>query len=567
MKYKIITALFFLLFSLLLQAEISISVDRSPIVVDELFQLIFESNDKVDGEPDFSPLNKSFTVLNTARHSSIQRYNGRTFKSKKWILTILANQAGTLPVPAIHFGKDVSRATSINVIANAPSEKGKNTGDIFVTAEVNINTPYVQEQVIYTVKLYSAVQTNNASLSEPEVSGGQAVINKLGEDKSFETPLNGKRYSVIQRQYVIFPQSSGELKITPLVFQGQTGSGGFFGFNSYGQQPKLIVKRSEAIQLDIKPVPDSFRGDTWLPASQLSIQEQWSIDPGKLQQGEAATRTLTLTANGLVASHLPAVDNYLPEKLKQYPDQPEFEETNNKNGFVGIRHDKMAIIPTEAGDYILPAIKIPWWNTDTDKMEIAELPERTIHAAASVIASASASPNNIQQRVIENEATPVDEALISNNVELAQPLNNETPWKWFSLLLFVLWIITIYIFWKKNHKPVSSNSLPDKELSSRQYLKQLKQACVANEAVKTKKALLDWANTFWPDKKITSINAIKGFCEKDLQLKIDELNTCLYGKESSQWNGTDFLRSFESQSFEHKKSEQTKGNLEPLNKI
>ncbi len=561
MNIKLIFTLMLLLFSQFLQAEISISVDRNPVVADESFKLVFESNQKVDGEPDFSPLNKSFTVLNTSHRSNTQIINGKMTRSRQWILTVIANQAGILSIPSIRFGKDVSQASSIKVVANAPSITGNKTDDIFVEVEVNSKTPYVQAQVIYTVKLYRAVQTNNASLSEPEIRGGQAVVNKLGEDKSFETRIKGKKYVVIQRQYALFPQSSGAIKIEPLVFQGQTGLVGFFNFDPFGSDSKLIVKRSDSINLEVKPIPDSFTGDTWLPASQLTIQEQWSLDPGKLQQGEATTRTLTLKANGLVASNLPEIENNLPATLKQYPDQPEHEESYDENGFIGIRHDKMAIIPIEAGEYILPEIKIAWWNTDTDKMEFAELPERSIYAEISATAPVSETPKLLVEKVI-----PVEKNIDEEIIKIAEPASSQALWKWLSLILFILWGITLFIFWKSKRIPVRPNNDSVKELSSRQYLKQLKQACAANDAVLTKQALLGWANDLWPDEKISSINTVKVHCEKDFQLKLDELNACLYGKTTIQWNGADFLRSFEAQSFNNKLTAKSIGKLEPLYK-
>jgi oxygen tolerance protein BatD len=557
----IITLVFLLLFSQFLQAEISISVDRDPVVADESFKLVFESNQKVDGEPDFSPLNRSFTVLSTSQRSNTQIINGKITRSQQWILTVIANQAGILNIPSIHFGKDISKQSSIKVVPNAPSTPGNKTDDIFVEVEVNKKTSYVQAQIIYTVKLYRAVQTNNASLSEPEISGGQAVINKLGEDKSFETRIKGKRYVVIQRQYVIFPQSSGLLKIEPLVFKGQTGLVGFFNFDPFGSNSKSIVKRSASINLDIKHIPDSFTGDTWLPASQLTIQEQWSVDPGKLQQGEATTRTLTLKANGLAASNLPEIENNLPVKLKQYPDQPEYEETYDENGFIGIRHDKMAIIPTEAGDYILPAIKIPWWNTDTDKMEFAELPERSIH----VDISATTPVNEIDKSLVE-EVMPVEKESNEEIAETAESTSDQTPWKWLSLILFILWLVTLLAFWKSKRKLVKPDNNSANELSRRQYLKQLKQACAINDPAMAKQALLDWARVNWPGERITSVSRIKMFCKKDFQLKLDELNACLYGKTAIPWNGADFLISFKAQSFNKKSAKNSTGKLEPLYK-
>lgn len=565
MYNKILISLFILIFSHVLQAEVTVRIDRNPVVVDESFQLIFQSDEKINTEPDFSQLEDSFTILNRGRQSSTKIFNHKVHHSLEWVLTLMPKKSGKLNVPAIKFGNETSQPYTINAIDAVPQKQSSDKGNIFIDVEVNTKSPYVQEQVIYTVKLYRAVQTNNASLSEPVINGGQAAINKVGEDKSFETQIKGKRYVVIQRQYAISPQSSGVLKIQPLVFQGQTGSGSFFGFDPFGPQPKSMVKRSDSIQLDVKPIPDSFTGDTWLPASHISIQEEWSVSPEKLKQGEATTRTLTLTAHGLAASNLPTVDSHLPEILKQYPDQPELNETNNEDGFVGVRREKMAIIPTEAGDFVLPAIQIPWWNTETDKLEIAELPERTIHADASASMPVPTELVNNAQAQNDVEPTNADEKeSCINNV--AEPSADQTPWKWISLFIFILWLFTLFLFWNSKRQPVVSEHKPQGESSRRQYLKQLKQACNANDPAATKQALLHWAKVNWPDESINNINSIKIFCDDQLQLKIDELNACLYGSTESQWNGTAFFNSFESQTFDTKKATEVKGKLEPLYK-
>lgn len=565
MNFKILITLPLLLFCQLLMAEITVKVDRDPVLVDESFHIVFESDQKIDAEPDFSPLNKSFTVLNNSRRSNTQIINGKVSHSQMWILTVISNKSGALDIPSIRFGNELTKPLSINVVAKAPSTKGKTKDDIFIEVEINKRAPYVQAQVIYTVKLYRAVATSNASLSEPELTGGQAIINKLGEDSSFETQRNGKRYVVIQRQYVIFPQSSGTLKIEPLIFQGQTGgTAGFFSFDPFGPQPKSIVKRSEGIELDVKPIPDSFTGDTWLPANQLTIQEQWSVDPSRLKQGEATTRTLTLTANGLAASNLPAIKSHLPDSLKQYPDQPEFEEKNNANGYIGIRRDKMAIIPTVGGDYTLPAIKIPWWNTDTDQMEIAELPDRVIH----VKADATVKPNNNNKQAVvtdENLSGSSDAEEQSKSTAIDSPAE-EPFWKWLSLFLLVLWFATLFLLWRSKRITVVENSKLEKKTSVQQYIKKIQQACKSNDPKTTKQALIEWANSLWPEKRINNIDAIKEYSDEDFKSKINDLNNCLYGKASSAWDGMAFLKSFESQSFERQRSKATPGKLEPLYK-
>ena len=555
-----------LAFCQLAHAEILVSVDRDPVVADESFQLIFESDENINDTPDFSPLNKSFTVLNSSTSNNTQIINGKVSHSQKWILTVLANKTGMLRVPPISFGNELSEPRTIKVLASAPASSNNVKGDIYIDVDVSTTNPYVQAQVIYTVKLYWAVPMSNASLSEPKISGGQAVIEKQGDDKSYETQRNGKRYGVNERRYVIYPQSSGQLKIGPLLFQGQTGGGGgIFDFDPFGPQPKSMVKRSKEINLDVKPIPNSFSGKTWLPAKQLHIEEQWSVAPDKLKQGEAATRTLTLKAEGLAASQLPAINDAIPDSFKHYPDQPELEDTNSSGVTTGIRREKMAIIPTSAGDYVMPAIKIPWWNIKTDKMEFAELPERTIHV--------NASAENVQKQAVDNQVKPDNTAVVNSegntNQVKVEPITKTTEspfWKIVSLGLFLLWLFTLMLWWMRQRGKKNVTIKKEQTPSNRYYLKAIKDACKKNDPNEAKQALLEWARIKWPESRMTSLTEIKSHCGADLQMKLDELNNILYGKRSEKWNGADFLKSFESQTFDKTHKNKQAGKLEPLYK-
>lgn len=331
----------------------------------------------------------------------------------------------------------------------------------------------------------------------------------------------------------------------------------------FGPTPKSVVKRSDDIRLNVKPIPDAFSGKTWLPASQLTIQEQWSVDPGKLKQGEATTRTLTLQANGLAASHLPATDSSLPDSLKQYPDQPEFEEANNNEGYIGVRRDKMAIIPVEAGDHLLPAITIPWWNTDTDKMEIAELPERSIH----VKANSGVSDTKTFETDINTEFNKdTQKENNSDSLDIIETQVTSSNWKWISFVLFLLWLITLYLWWRSKNQSARKTEIDDKYTNKRIATRKIKEACKANDPNKTKEALIEWSRVQWSDLDTSSINAIKKYADENFQQQLDLLNQHLYGKLNESWNGEAFLKSFDSQSFDISIKTKPEGKLEPLYK-
>jgi hypothetical protein len=66
---------------------------------------------------------------------------------------------------------------------------------------------------------------------------------------------------------------------------------------------------SEPIDVEVKPVPEDFPGEVWLPARSMTLEETWSVEPHALSVGDSTTRTLTLVANGLQGSQLPPLSS------------------------------------------------------------------------------------------------------------------------------------------------------------------------------------------------------------------------------------------------------------------
>ena len=529
------------------QAAVSVEVDRAPVIADQAFRLIFESDEKIDAEPDFSPLNESFTLLGNNRQTSVNILNGRLSRAQKWVLTLITDQTGTLTIPPIAFGSAKSEARRIEVVAEArPAGKG---GDIFIEVEVDEPNPYVQAQVVYTLKLLRAAQVSNASLTEPAVADGRALINKLGEDKNYEIRRNNRRYRVTERRYAVFPQASGPLQIEPVLFKGQ--SGGLFSLDPFAPRPEPIVIRSAPVALAVRPIPAAFSGDRWLPAARLNIQEQWSTDPALLKQGEAATRALTLEAGGLAASQLPAPADALPDSFKTYPDQPEFEEANDRRGLVGTRREKMAVIPLEAGEFILPAIRIPWWNTGTDRPEVAELTARRVKVQAAP-APAPARSRDKPAPARQAEAAPG---------AAGSGAGAGAHWPLISALLLILWLGTLGLWWRGRR--AASGAMARKPPKPPGPAS-IKRACMKNDAPGARDALLFWAGAKWPDKTIKNLAALGACGDAEFQHAISALNRHLYGKASTQWDGPTFYRVFAAQSFAETAPVAAPAGLEPL---
>jgi hypothetical protein len=544
--------LLILLLSLLSQsagaAQITVTVDRNPVNIDESFQILFSSDESPDGIPDFSILERDFTILNQSQSSNSSWINGKSSKTIQWTLNVIARHAGNITIPAVEFGRDVSDPLTIEV-TKADDNKAANTReDIFLEVEATPLKPYLQSQVLYTLRLYRKVDIAQAQLTEPELA--DAVVAKLDDDRNYMTQVKGVGYSVTERKYVIFPQKSGSMTIKPLVLTAEVVVNSRHSFNGFfnSTQTKRVV--SKQITLDVKPAPASFTGSHWLSAEQLEVRQEWSGDFEQMKVGEPLTRTLTIQAKAATVSSLPELSAKTDDNLKAYPDQPVLKEQKTGNGIIALREEKIALIPSKAGSYTLPAIEIPWFNTQTNKMEVASIPETMINvlAGAETPTTSPDTDNKPQQQTASSTVQTTNEQTTSN-------------WLWVSLFLALGWLITVFYFLTKRPAPVPVIVNNEAELSLKASINQLKKACADNNATAAKNALLAWGATKF---SATSLGAIADCCDARLRDEILQLNQVLYAKNSPAWSGKKLFQAFAENKARAKMATTTDEGLEPL---
>ena len=560
LQVRLLACLFFLLLSALMSsntyaADIRVSVDRNPVSVDESFQITFTASQSPDDDPDFSPLEQDFNIINQSNSSSSSWVNGKSTKVVQWIVNVMAKQTGSLVIPAIKFGKDVSRASSI-LVADKSSKKALDTNeDLFIDVEASPQNPYIQSQVFYTLRLYTKVNISQARLNEPELS--DAVIERLGEDSNYNTQVNGVDYSVTERKYAFFPQKSGKLTIKPLVLTAEVLVNNAQSINPFFNSQMSKTKRveSKTITLDVKPVPAEFKGQHWLSAEQLVLKQEWSTDVAQLKVGEPVTRTLSLVAKGTTVGQLPELNTtQTSEELKAYPDQPVLQEQKKVEGLIAFREEKIALIPSKAGTYPLPAIEIPWFNTQTQKLEIAKIPEETLTTAAVATQPEPAPAPTF---------TPL-ETTKTDSVAIADSYQNTPIWLWVSIFLALGWLITLIVFLRKRRPKAEVWVEDESEINLKAAIKNLKHACANNDALAAKEALLIWGNHKFDT---NNLGALAGFCDARLRDEIVLLNQTLYGKESTQWEGKKLFQAFTENKARGAIKETVDKSLEPLYKL
>ncbi len=558
-------------------ANITVTTSRNPVSLDESFQLIYSVNSgffssAVDGDPDFSPIDKDFEILSSSQSMNSSYINGTWKQTKSWKLMVIAKDVGTFTIPPVHFGKDISPAIQITVSnatsSGATSPKNQSTvpAKIFLETEMDKKTGWVQSQFIYTVRLMRTVSISNASLSDPVSTDADAIIKKISED-NYQKIRNGVSYEVFERRYAIFPQKSGELKINPLTFEGRVNATQprtiFDQFRMSGQLKRL---RSRAVAFTVKPAPENINLQDWLPASNVQLQEQWSSDINNLKAGEPVTRTIIISAEGLTGIQLPELAFDKINGVKQYPDKAIVEDRKNGNGITGLKQIKIALIPGDAGSYTLPEIKLLWWNTRTNQKEIATLPPQVLTVSGSV-----ASNNVIPEPPLlpQTNTTALPETGSTDNRPVNLQGSAQPYWKWLAVFFALAWLLTLMLYIKKPSASAIAKTENTKTTSSllKKATATVKQHLKDNHAANTKNALIAWAKLFYSDNNISNLSMITAYCSTPLGDQIKQLNQALYNPEKPEWSNKDLLQAFNEEPLYQQQKDGQTSVLKPLYKL
>jgi hypothetical protein len=274
---------------------------------------------------------------------------------------------------------------------------------------------------------------------------------------------------------------------------------------------------SEPLEISVKSVPTSFPGKVWLPAKALTLEENWSISPNSLNVGDSTTRTLTLTARGLQGSQLPPLSSVqgainIPE-IRFYPDQESIDQSELAEGLQGRRVQSEALVARSGGTWTLPEIRVPWWNIETDRLEFASLPART------VVVTAVQTADQISDPTIAPSASPAGTTL--------------PPWLWavsaagwlVSLVLgILLWLSRRHI---ADQSPTPAGATA-KSGSVRQALVGIRKAAAQQDAALLRRAILQWADLHH-ERGFSSLEALARVSTDPLAMRLRAVDRSLYG--------------------------------------
>ncbi len=546
------------------QAAVSSFIDRNTIYTGDTFVLTISASGKQNTSPDLSPLEQDFKILGTGKSTQLSINNGKRTDSSSWTIKLQAKRNGTLTIPAIRIGADSTKPLTIT-ITDIPEEiTARMAQHFFIEVEADIgsgsgtDSVYVQQQIPFTVRFFYDNSIVDGELSPPFANN--AVIETLGRDKNYTTNKNGKTFKVLERNYAISPEKSGELNIEPIQFRGKMrierarqnnrsrqnsddlidrmfNDNPFANDPFFNRQPtQPVSSRSKSIIINVLPRAAKDSASNWIPAEELTLEDSWNTDTStasklpSFKTGEPVTRTITITTRGLSASQLPELEIKAPGNTKMYTDEPQAETRTDGKTLYGINKLIITYIPEAAGKLIFPEIKIDWWNTKTNKQDSTILPALEVNVAQGSIAEPAPTISGSKQPDTKEAAT-------SKN---ATPKTSTTSsiWSWliWSLAIISAAIFLLQIFRKLIKPALQKKRLLNPTINPNTSFQQFRLACENHLAREAASTLLEHAQALWPQQSPRSLRELASILASGTE-EVLQLDQHLYGLPETEWSG------------------------------
>jgi hypothetical protein len=463
--------------------------DRDTVQLGETVTLNIEADAANTAQPDFSALKRDFDLHGTQSSQQISIANGTSASKTLWAVALEPRHEGRISVAPITVGNAQTNPLQLNVLATAAAAAPKGDGDVFLDISVNPLTPYVQQEVRYTLKLYYALDLGGGDLSEPKADG--LGVKRLGQDKSYAATVGARHYRVLERHYALTPERSGAIDIPAIVFRGTalnaTDPMSFF------RGGRSVSAHSDPVHLDVKPKPAAWTTSPWLPAASVLLKDESEL-PAEVHVGDPITRTLRLQAKGLGHEQLPELSLAKPDGAEIYPDKPDTRTRDDGEWLYGERVQKFAFVANRMGALTIPGVEVQWWDTESDRAEVVQLPAKTITVLAAQ--GAAAAPGAGVGATPESAPTPSSAPASAAAPSPTRATRHRLRiWKTLAVVGFALWLITLALWGRSRRGATVAKTapapIPDTSSQRAAFLR----ACSLGEFAGAERALVAWARS------------------------------------------------------------------------
>jgi len=275
--------------------------------------------------------------------------------------------------------KNTITTSSASVISQQTPTMNGNSNVLFVKAEVDKVVAYPNEQITLTYAIYTRTDLRYEGFHEEPVLKGFWVEDLTPKEKPpmEETYINGKQYArVYVREIALFASQSGTYVIDPGIVKAsvkQLTSGDdlfdaffqdrFFGNTVAGKREDRFLY-ADPITITVKSFPTrkkpkNFNGIAgeyrlWIDLEETNVPRETPVTLTMIVEGKGPVETIS-------APNFPVIAD-----MKVYHRDTDVVVTKNKGIVGGKKTFTYMLIPERVGEYIIPVVEFPYFNTKYD---------------------------------------------------------------------------------------------------------------------------------------------------------------------------------------------------------
>lgn len=489
-------------------AEFRASVDRTQLKLHEPVSLtlsLINSDTRlraqgVDPNVDLTLLGEDFDLGRPEASTYYNIYRGQGRSTSEITVELFPTRTGTLTIPAFRVDGLSTKPIKLRVLAleaTVPEE-------VFVRSGANVDAPWVGQQLVVWLDLYHRVELESASLgSNFETAPVQIELLpnwKLPQESRTEH-VDGLEYEVERSAWAVFPNQAGPftVELPDIWVTTQRGD-------------KLRLPH-QTLEFQVKALPEGLPGDIIVGQAELTAESL----PEAFTQYQLSEWTLTLKAPvgvTVLPRLLPGIE--LPAGLKLFPDPARYHTEQDSGGIMDAADYTLSIMPLAAGAFELPPIRVPYFDPESGRAKLAEVPGRTIRVAANPLPQPKA--------VIDNPPPAAAKEISATS----QP---NWQWQLATAVMTLLWLTTLLKLWRRpNTQPATKESIATTTTNPKETRHPLQQKLLqALDSRTLEQGLQQWRAQYPEDETVAvAVRALQRNCyggedasEATLRRKVD----------------------------------------------
>jgi len=424
-------------------------LDRNEIAFGETVALNIETDQSVDAA-DYAPLEKQFDVAGQTLRRSLEWTNGRSRSRTLLAVGLRPRAPGVITIPPLRVG--AATTEPLRLVVRPPAAQSADAGsDLFVETEVDDDHPYVQQSVGVTVRLNYALPLQSGELTQDPPD--DATLQQIGEDRRYTRDLDGRRYRVVERHYLLIPERSGVLTVPGARFNGLRDSDVFSSLFGGGDRQDVSVA-APARRIEVRPIP-AAAGQPWLPLRGLSLR--YLREPTRARAGEAVQVEIAMTAEGATDVQLPPLELGGVAGAQVFADPAQTDTQVIDGKLRATVRRTFSLVPGQSGPLTVPGPSVSWWDATAGVARTTQLPPLQLDVAAGSVVPGNGAP-------ADNPNAAAADAAASRGTPLPSATTG-SPNRWMivaSLAGIPLLVLLGVLLWRR--RPANASDEQDRPL-------------------------------------------------------------------------------------------------------